>query len=241
MKAEAIIQAEDQKAVQRIKRNQSWQVVYIALFTSLLAFFVLITTLIELEGSQPKRDYQKLVNFLYLDALETQKRLGMSWLQIENTLSKGIKITMQEEVFSSQDLFASGRAKVNPRYLPYINRFVGFLTQLQLEKFQNHHPTLVRSIVKSGETFQVTIRIEGHTDASPLAKTALYKSNFELSTFRAYAIMNLLQIYSGLPESLFSIAGYGSFHPLTSDPYDSKNRRVEIYLIPQVIQNGSQS
>lgn len=241
MKAEAIIQAEDQKAVQRIKRNQSWQVVYIALFTSLLAFFVLITTLIELEGSQPKRDYQKLVNFLYLDALETQKRLGMNWLHIENTLSKGIKITMQEEVFSSQDLFASGRAKVNPRYLPYINRFVGFLTQLQLEKFQNNHPTLVRSIAKSGETFQVTIRIEGHTDASALAKTALYKSNFELSTFRAYAIMNLLQIYSGLPESLFSIAGYGSFHPLTSDPYDSKNRRVEIYLIPQVIQKGSQS
>lgn len=241
MKAETILQAEDQKAIQRIKRNQSWQVVYIALFTSLLAFFVLITTLIELEGSQPKRDYQKIVKFLYLDALDTQERLGMNWLQIENTLSKGVKITMQEEVFSSQDLFASGRAKVNPRYLPYINRFVGFLSQLQLQSFQRRHPLLVKSITPSNETFQITIRIEGHTDATPLAKTALYQSNFELSTFRAYAIMNLLQIYSGLPESSFSIAGYGSFHPLTRNPYDSKNRRVEIYLIPQVIQNGADS
>lgn len=241
MKAETILQAEDQKAIQRIKRNQSWQVVYIALFTSLLAFFVLITTLIELEGSQPKRDYQKIVKFLYLDALDTQERLGMNWLQIENTLSKGVKITMQEEVFSSQDLFASGRAKVNPRYLPYINRFVGFLSQLQLQSFQRRHPLLVKSITPANETFQITIRIEGHTDATPLAKTALYQSNFELSTFRAYAIMNLLQIYSGLPESSFSIAGYGSFHPLTRNPYDSKNRRVEIYLIPQVIQNGADS
>lgn len=241
MKAETILQAEDQKAIQHIKRNQSWQVVYIALFTSLLAFFVLITTLIELEGSQSKRDYQKIVNFLYLDALETQKRLGMNWLQIENTLSKGIKITMQEEVFSSQDLFASGRARVNPRYLPYINRFVGFLTQLQLKSFQSRHPLLVKSIVQSNENFQITIRVEGHTDATPLAKTALYQSNFELSTFRAYAIMNLLQIYSGLPASSFSIAGYGSFHPVARDPYDSKNRRVEIYLIPQVIRNGADS
>jgi len=241
VKAETIIQAEDQKATQRIKRSQSWQMVYIALFTSLLAFFVLITTLIELEGSQPKRDYQKLVNFLYLDALETQERLGMNWLHIENTLSKGVKITMQEEVFSSQNLFASGRAKINPRYLPYINRFVGFLNQLQLESFQQRHPLQVKSITRPDESFQVTIRIEGHTDATPLAKTALYQSNFELSTFRAYAIMNVLQIYSGLPESSFSIAGYGSFHPVTRNPYDSENRRVEIYLIPQAIQKRGTS
>ncbi|MGC9386179.1 MAG: OmpA/MotB family protein [Hydrogenovibrio sp.] len=235
MKTEAITEALEARGNQRMKRNQAWQIIYIALFTSLLAFFVLIITLVELEGSKPKRDYQRLVNNLYQDSIHLKKELGLEWLRIENTLSKGVRFTLDEQALSSQDLFASARAKVNPRYLPYINRFVAFLTELDVPTYGDRHQKLVNSILLPGERFQVTIRVEGHTDANPLAKTALYRSNFELSTFRAYAIMDLLKLYSGLPSHYFAIAGYGSFLPVTSNPLDSENRRVEIYLLPQLV------
>ncbi|KUJ74513.1 cell envelope biogenesis protein OmpA [Thiomicrospira sp. XS5] len=235
MKSETIVQAEEVRATQRMKRNQAWQIVFIALFTSLLAFFVLIISMVELEGSKPKRDYQRLVNNLYQDSVHLKEQLGLEWLNVENTLSKGVRFTLDESDLARQDLFAPARARVNPRYLPYINRFVQFLDELDLPTYGARHQKLVNSILRPDEKFQVTIRVEGHTDASPLAKTALYRSNFELSTFRAYAIMSLLKLYTGLPDHFFAIAGYGSFRPVTENPLEPENRRVEIYLVPQLV------
>ena len=103
-----------------------------------------------------------------------------------------------------------------------------------LPAYPQYHRKLVNQIVKPGQSFVVTIRIEGHTDSNPLARTAMYRNNFELSAFRAYAIMDLLKRYTGLPDQYFAIAGYGSFRPLTDDDKEALNRRVEIYLMPQV-------
>jgi chemotaxis protein MotB len=47
--------------------------------------------------------------------------------------------------------------------------------------------------------------------------------------------MSLLRLYTGLPDHFFAIAGYGSFRPVTNNPLEPANRRVEIYLVPQLI------
>nr|MDA3806371.1 cell envelope biogenesis protein OmpA [Thiomicrorhabdus sp.] len=41
--------------IQQIKASRLWLLTYIGLFTSLLAFFILIITQVELESSTPKR------------------------------------------------------------------------------------------------------------------------------------------------------------------------------------------
>lgn len=234
MKSQAVQEDIQRRFLQNLKNNHTWQLVFVALFTSLLAFFVFIITLIEIEGSNAKRSYQRLVNELYQDMQYIKQEKGLDWLVIENTLSKGVKVSMKQDVFSQQSLFAAGRAKVNPRYMPYINRFVDYLSALDLPAYPKRHQKLIKHLVQPGQQFAVTIRIEGHTDSNPLAKTAMYRNNFELSAFRAYAIMDLLKRYTGLPAEYFAIAGYGSFRPLTDDDTEAVNRRVEIYLVPQV-------
>jgi chemotaxis protein MotB len=77
------------------------------------------------------------------------------------------------------------------------------------------------------------IRIEGHTDDVPI-RTSRYVSNWELSTARASAVVELLVTTFGLEPSRLSAAGYGEFHPLV--PNDSaenraRNRRIDIVIL----------
>lgn len=216
------------------KRSRAWLVTYIALVTSLLAFFILIITLVELEGSTLKRNYQKLVAKLYTEVSYVAKQQGVDWLQMENTLTKGVRLTIPAGLVKNQTLFASARAKINPRYLPYLQSIADILQTFDIESFLERHKKLIQAIESAGYNVQFMVRIEGHTDSQPLAATARFADNVELSTFRAYAMMEWLRIHLGLPRSGFAISGYGSFHPLTDNAIEAKNRRIEIYLIPQV-------
>lgn len=236
MKAQEIIQSEEGQALRQLRRNKSWQLVFVALFTALLAFFVLIVAMIEVETNAKKRDYQRLVNSLYQEIDFEKDRMGLSWLNTENTLTKGIRLTISPDVFQEMPLFMSARARVNPRYMPYVNRLVELLNRLDLETVQQRYPNWVRTLQEPGDDFIVTIRVEGHTDANPMTGAGMYRSNYELSALRAYAIMDLLRIYTQLPSRQFAIAGYGPFYPLKpDDPFAAENRRVEIYIVPQLV------
>ena len=74
---------------QQVKRNRLWLLTYISLFTSLLSFFILMITLVELGGSTPNRNYQKLVGKIYNEVNYQATLQGLDWLQVENTLKKG--------------------------------------------------------------------------------------------------------------------------------------------------------
>lgn len=219
---------------QQIKRNRIWLLTYISLFTSLLAFFILIISLVEIEGSTPKRNYQKLVKNINQAVLVQMKKQGNDWLNVDSSLSKGVRLSLPANLINNANLFESARAKINPRYLPYLQNIADILLALDLENFTKNNRKLVKGIEASGLDVRFLIRIEGHTDAFPMAPNARFRNNVELSTFRAYAMMEWLRIHTGLPKSIFAISGYGSFHPITDNPEDPQNRRIEIYLIPLI-------
>ncbi len=78
------------------------------------------------------------------------------------------------------------------------------------------------------------IRVEGHTDNQPVAKTAPFPSNWELSLARAMAVVRALQD-SGVDPTVLSAAGYGQYQPVApndSPENRSLNRRIEIVLAP---------
>jgi chemotaxis protein MotB len=75
------------------------------------------------------------------------------------------------------------------------------------------------------------VRVEGFTDDRPI-HTARYPSNWELSSARAAAVVELF-IEEGLDASRLMAAGYGEFQPIA--PNDSpenraKNRRVVLMI-----------
>ena len=78
----------------------------------------------------------------------------------------------------------------------------------------------------------VGVRIEGHTDDTPI-RTARYTSNWELSTARASAVVARFIDQHVDPRRL-SAAGYGEFHPRTSNATATgraSNRRVDVVVI----------
>lgn len=222
-------------SLQQVKRTRTWLLTYIALFTSLLAFFILIISITELEGATAKRNYQKLMVELNKEMLYHRYQAGVPWLQIENTLSRGIRVTLPADLIEGNTLFASARAQINPRYFPYLRSLADIFKALDIPSLKQRHAKLIDGIETETEQLKFMIRVEGHTDSKPLAATAFYKNNVELSTFRAYSMMDWLRNELALPADHFLISGYGSFHPLTENAEDPVNRRIEIYFVPQII------
>jgi flagellar motor protein MotB len=84
-----------------------------------------------------------------------------------------------------------------------------------------------------GESEQMLL-IGGHTDDRVLRESALFASNWELSTARAVAVTRTLT-GAGVPVARIVAAGFGAEHPRvpnTDDAARSKNRRIEVLLVP---------
>ncbi len=75
------------------------------------------------------------------------------------------------------------------------------------------------------------VRVEGFTDNMPI-NTVLFPSNWELSTARASAVVQLF-IEEGLDPARFAAIGYGEHQPISDNDTDegrAKNRRVVLMI-----------
>jgi len=76
------------------------------------------------------------------------------------------------------------------------------------------------------------IRVEGHTDSTPIS-TSQFPSNFALSGVRAAAVVVAMQ-ESGIPETRLQVGGFGDTRPIADNNTEAgraKNRRVEILIM----------
>ena len=81
--------------------------------------------------------------------------------------------------------------------------------------------------------FDQSIRVEGHTDDTPI-HTARFASNWELSTTRATNVIAFLIEHAGVRPERLSAAGYAAYHPRadnTSELNRVRNRRVDIVIV----------
>ena len=116
----------------------------------------------------------------------------------------GLVVSLSEAGF-----FAPGDAAVNEDAKPVID-------------------TLNETLKDSG----AQIRIEGHTDSTPISNTK-YPSNWELSTARAASVLAKLVELGIAPERL-SAAGYGGFQPVADNATPegrAQNRRVDVVIL----------
>ena len=79
------------------------------------------------------------------------------------------------------------------------------------------------------------ILIVGHTDNLPIGKdfVAAYKSNWDLSTWRALAVLHHIEGLPNANPNRLAVVGYGSNQPIADNSTDEgkrQNRRVEIIL-----------
>jgi chemotaxis protein MotB len=123
-----------------------------------------------------------------------------------------MRVTPEGFVVSLKDIgfFNSGQAVLMPGASGKIRRIATVLTQHGLD-----------------------LRVEGHSDDQPI-HTAQFRSNWELSTARAMAVLMLLVDESGMDPTKISVAGYGQYRPIAdnSTPEGRQmNRRVDLVVV----------
>ncbi len=93
---------------------------------------------------------------------------------------------------------------------------------------------------EKGEQLYQSIQIEGHTDNVPIISPD--RSNWELSSDRAIAVLRLFVDRIGIDPRTLKATGYGEYRPAAGDSSDieranntitkrAKNRRIEIVLV----------
>lgn len=125
---------------------------------------------------------------------------------------KEIRIVGDRFIFSSEILFDLGSASINTKGKMELSAFCNALSEI---------------IQKIPQNVSWVLRIDGHTDLTPISAKGRFKSNLELSTARAISVANFLTAH-GFPAERLAVAGFGEFRPLIFGKPSSKDRRIEL-------------
>ena len=127
-----------------------------------------------------------------------------------------IRVVGDRFVFQSEVLFPKGSADINVEGQNEMQKLAIALRELE----QQIPPDL-----------PWVLRVDGHTDIDPIVNAA-FRSNWELSSARAIAVVNVL-IENGVEPQHLVAAGFGEFQPIdgsNTEDAKSRNRRIELKL-----------
>jgi chemotaxis protein MotB len=130
---------------------------------------------------------------------------------------ENIRIVGDRFVFQSEVLFPVGGSELDDA------------GRVEMDKLASALLDLAREIPAE---INWVLRVDGHTDNSPLSGAGRYRDNWELSSARATSVVKHL-ISRGVPANRLVAAGFGEFQPIApGDTTESKsqNRRIELKL-----------
>jgi flagellar motor protein MotB len=140
---------------------------------------------------------------------------------------------LQRFMFSDRILFNTDKAKLRP---------LGRMTLTAVGRLLQQHKT-----DEEGQRLYKSIQIEGHTDNVPIISPD--RSNWELSSDRAIAVLRLFVDHIGIDPRTTKATGYAEFRPAAGDSSNikranntqtkrAKNRRIEIVLVYSETEEG---
>jgi chemotaxis protein MotB len=188
--------------------------------------------LLRINDELKERNVELIAN---LRAVEKYKKELEEHKKYINDL-EGIKSDLEKTVGVLETKIEDGRLKVSFKGDILFDSGKHRLRSEGEELLEKVYPILSKSIDKND------IFIGGHTDNVPIRDDAKdkYRSNWELSTYRAIEVVRYL-VGKGLPPKNLTAAGYGEFKPIadnSSEAGKAKNRRVELFLIPRFIKRN---
>jgi chemotaxis protein MotB len=217
--------------------SQSWLIVYLDVITLLLAMFILLV-------NQPQQEFLVEDSKIRLEKLQPQVTEGQETtvtdVQHEKLAESPIpspekqsniaeKIRKQLETIQGDDLVVQVEPGTVKLQLPEAILFETGQSQLLEGAAQ-----LLESIAPIILQYDYPVSVEGHTDNVPIA-SALYPSNWELSSARASVVIRKL-VELGVPYAKLKAIGFADTQPIdTNETIEGrrKNRRVNIIIHAQ--------
>jgi chemotaxis protein MotB len=146
------------------------------------------------------------------DMLQLRRALEQAMGQELKNHEVVLQVTPEGFVISLKELgfFDSGQAELLPGAAEKIEKIAKVLSRPGLE-----------------------IRVEGHSDNQPIHNEQ-FRSNWELSTGRAMAVLRLLVDDAGFDPTKLSASGYGEYRPVADNSTAEgrrMNRRVDLVVV----------
>ncbi len=154
---------------------------------------------------QPKAPGEPVLNSTYADLVQSLEP------EVENHQvrvwldARGLVITLNQTAF-----FHSGAAEFDPAMYPTLGKIAVAIARID-------NP----------------IRLEGHTDSLPIHNER-FQNNWELSSARSIAVLELLAERFDIGPARMAVAGYADTAPVSSNDTEegrARNRRVDIVVL----------
>lgn len=129
---------------------------------------------------------------------------------------EGVEVVGDRFVFPSEVLFAPGSATLGADGQQQVARVAAVIREIADEI-----PPEINWI----------LRVDGHTDKTPVSAGSQFRDNWDLSEARALSVVRYMVQSEGLPPERLAATGFGEYQPI--DPGDSpealaRNRRIEL-------------
>jgi chemotaxis protein MotB len=131
---------------------------------------------------------------------------------------EGVSIVGDRFVFSSEVLFASGRAELTAAGRTEISKVANILKDVTEDIPQN---------------IDWVLQVDGHTDDQPILPGSQFHNNWELSQARALSVVLHLMTSEQMPPRRMAATGFGEYQPINranSRAARAQNRRIELKL-----------
>lgn len=129
---------------------------------------------------------------------------------------EGVEVVGDRFVFPSEVLFAPGSAILNGEGQAQVARVA----------------TVIRGIMADiPPGIDWILRVDGHTDRTPVGPTSPFRDNWELSQARALSVVRYMIESEGIPANRLAATGFGEYQPIDgADTAEARarNRRIEL-------------
>lgn len=178
--------------------SSSWLVTYSDAITLLLAFFVMILSVSDLNQGKIESLKEGLAEVISSEQLETpfsDIKQGLDDYVAQHGLEEQVSVTLDPKgvqvEFANVALYDSGSADLKSDATPLLQEL----------------SRVIRDVSHGSHT----IEVEGHTDDLPIA-TAQFPSNWELSAARATGVVKYL-LASGIEKERLKASGFADSKP----------------------------
>lgn len=232
---------------------ERWLVSYADFMTLLLAFFVVMYSISQVNEGKYRTFSDSLITAFNMPSQERKSVLTKDELlnkPLKQNSAKEVAKRRQEVVKmksiadnvlkAMESLVKEGKVKVaqTPRGLEIeINASVLFPpgeAYLQTQSLQ-----VLSSVGRVLASIPNRIEVEGHTDNLPIS-SPIFPSNWELSSARASSVVRLF-MDTGVSGDRLTVIGYADHRPVGPNDNEinrAKNRRVNVMILPEKMQEA---
>jgi chemotaxis protein MotB len=221
------------------ENHERWLVSYADFVTLLFAFFVVMFAHSNMDKEKIQQFAEQFQN--RLEGLPTAAAPSASSRPAEKTVLTHEDLTMAEMRGSIDQLEQDLLPEIQQGKVELSLQARGLIMSLRESAFfeagqAELHPDSLKIMTKVAEALTRIpgqIRLEGHTDDTPI-RTAMYPSNWQLSSARAISVLRLLSGRYGIDPDRLAAAGFGEFRPLVANDTPenrAKNRRVDVVIL----------